>query len=166
MTVSGSTAADAITGGTNNDIITTFGGLDTLTGGAGTDDFRINGAAATTATAFVVISDFGAGDQISILSQVTAAGAAVAGGTALLATTVFNSTAVNVSAATNFAGALNLAAASTAAATTVVNWFNWTDGNTYVLVDNSVNATFLAGTDAVIQLTGVKTLTVGSVDFA
>jgi len=167
LTVSGSTAADAITGGSNNDILTTMGGLDSLTGGAGTDDFRINGTAVTSATAFITISDFGAGDQISILSQVRAAGGAlVGGGTALLGTPVFNTTAINVSSAASFAAALDLASALAGNVNTQVTWFNWTDGNTYVVVDNTAAGTYTAATDAIIQLTGVKTLTVGSVDFA
>ena len=167
LTVSGSTAADSLTGGSNNDIITTLGGLDSLTGGAGTDDFRINGTAVTSATAFITVTDFNAGDQISILSQVRAGGGAlIGGGTALNGTAVFNSTAINVSTAANFAGALDLASALAGNANTQVTWFNWTDGNTYVVVDNTVGATYTAATDAVIQLTGVKTLTVGSIDFA
>ncbi len=167
LTVSGSTAADSITGGSGNDAITTLGGLDSLTGGAGSDDFRINGTAVTSATSHILITDFTAGDQISILSQVRAgSGALVGGGTALLGTPVFNSTAINVTSAVSLAAALDLASALAGNTNTQVTWFNWTDGNTYVVVDNTAASTYTAATDAIIQLTGVKALTIGSIDFA
>jgi hypothetical protein len=56
-TITGSTAADTLIGGSKADTIN--GGLgDTLTGGAGNDTFNVSGATGASATSFVTITDF------------------------------------------------------------------------------------------------------------
>ncbi len=45
-----------------------------------------------------------------------------------------------------------------------VHYFHWTDGNTYVVRDNSLTEEFVDGVDQVIRLTGIHDLT--AINFA
>lgn len=145
LTIKGSALADSITlggaatvtAGAGNDTITVGGSFaTTLTGGAGNDTFNVGAAVSTAAGSGVVvttITDFTAGDSLQFSG----------------AKDVFAATATNVSTATTLQGALDLAAAGGSGN---ITWFSY-GGNTYVVEDNSGNATFGAG-DIVVKLTG------------
>lgn len=164
LIASGTGQADAITGGSGNDIITgsvltnaqataaiidwTAGalgasGADTLAGGAGNDTFGF--AAATVGLTNVsTITDFAKGDSL-VFGLGANAGSFVA-------------TAVNVSSAANLADAVGLAD-NTA---DNISWFVY-QGNTYVV---AAGATAAAVTDdTIVKLTGVLDLS-GSVHTA
>jgi len=138
---------DTINGGDGADTIKYDGGKDVLTGGAGKDTFDIN--ADGTATVYATIADLATGDKIDL--------AGVADGTNAIADGKIGA-ATTYGAGATFAQALNAAAAGTGGATTsTADWFQY-DGNTYLVVDNSNNATWTAGTDSVIAITGLVDL--------
>jgi len=140
----GSTAQDTIVGGTGADTIHATAGGDIYTGGAGVDTFIFSNVNQATQN-LTTITDFVSGtDKLSIADLSAGNG-------------TFNATAVNVSGAADFASALNLAAAGDGSTNGAVSYFQQ-GGNTYVVVDNSASAAFVAGVDAVIKLTGVVNL--------
>ena len=151
LTANGTTASTLI-GGAGADTLTTNLGLTTLTGGAGNDLFVISGASANGGI-YTTISDATAGDRIQLFD--------VAGGTE-----VWNSTAVALASTASFSDYLNAASASTTGgANSELSWFAF-GGNTYIVVDDSNNATFTAGTDGVVALTGVVDLSAASLNGA
>ncbi|HEX8593899.1 MAG TPA: DUF4214 domain-containing protein [Pseudomonas sp.] len=143
----------AITTGTGNDIVNVgaINGLLTIDVGTGTDRINLT-AASTTATTFAKVTGLGNGDIISF--------AGALGG------------AADVSAQTNFSAAvatqaslqeyLDAATAGDGSGNTVLNWFEF-GGNTYIVQDTSASATFSAGHDSVIELTGQQTLSEASI---
>lgn len=147
------TAADTINGGDGADTLVYDGGADSFTGGAGKDAFDIK--ADGTSTAFVTIADLAVGDTID-LDSVTDGTAGIANG-ALGAK-------ITLGDAATLTQYLNEAAKDTTDANTntvidvsLAKWFQF-DGNTYLVVDNSVNATFTSGTDSLIKITGLVDL--------
>jgi S-layer protein len=135
-TLTGGAGNDTISGGAGADDITGGTGLDTLTGGAGNDTFTI--AAESSKFTYDVITDAANGDIIAFADQ---------------GTETFNATAVTLGSAAGFSDYLDQSAAGNGSTNAIVRWFNY-GGNTYVVVDNSNNATFVAGTDMVVELTG------------
>ncbi|MDG1107342.1 MAG: hypothetical protein P8N60_01595, partial [Burkholderiaceae bacterium] len=126
----GGAAADVIIGGTLS---------DTLTGGAGNDTFHLVGHA----------NNF-------IYDTITDA----TNGDILLAANAGTETSLGkltLSAAAGFSDYLDVAAAG--AGNTNGVWANFVyGGNTYITLDLSAGASFVAGTDLVIELAGVKDL--------
>jgi S-layer protein len=161
---------NTITGGTGIDTISVGTGANTINlGGGTTANFVTIGAAA----GLNVISGLSTGVDTIVLGAVqTAAGfyTSVTGMTAgdilnFDAVTANNGTAgalgakVTLGAASNFSNYLDASAsAATGATAGIIKWFQFTDGNTYVVVDNSNTTTFVNGTDSVIQLVGLVDL--------
>ena len=149
LTANGTTASTLI-GGAGADTLTTNTGLTTLTGGAGNDLFVIGGASANGGI-YTTISDATAGDRIQLFGT---------------GTEVWNSTAIALASTASFSDYLNAASASTTGgANSELSWFAF-GGNTYIVVDDSNNATFTAGTDGVVALTGVVDLSAASLNGA
>jgi len=150
LTANGTTASTLI-GGAGADTLTTNLGLTTLTGGDGNDLFVIGGASANGGI-YTTISDATAGDRIQLFD--------VAGGTE-----VWNSTAVALASTASFSDYLNAASAGDGSANAQISWFAF-GGNTYIVEDASAGASFVAGTDAVVALTGVVDLSAASLNGA
>jgi S-layer protein len=133
VTLGGASTVDL---GAGNDIVVTSAHASTITGGAGTDDFRV--ALSLSAANITTITDAAAGDKITFVDH---------------GAEVFNATKVNVAAATTLTDALNLAAAGDGGTTnSIISWFQY-GGNTYIVEDNSAGATFGAN-DIVVKLNG------------
>jgi S-layer protein len=142
--------ADVLNGGAGNDRLVTNDQLTQLTGGAGSDTFVI-GSAGANVNIYSTITDASSGDKIQF-SDIGAAG----GETFARAKLSLGSTAV-------FQDYANLAAAGTNGATVgAISWFQFTDGNTYVVMDRSNNASFENGVDMIVKLTGLVDLSTAS----
>ena len=148
LTANGTTASTLI-GGAGADTLTTNLGLTTLTGGAGNDLFVIGGASANGGI-YTTISDATAGDRIQLFGT---------------GTEVWNSTAVALAGTASFSDYLNAASAGDGSTNAAISWFAF-GGNTYIVEDASAGAAFVAGTDAVVALTGVVDLSAASLNGA
>ena len=78
----------------------------------------------------------------------------------------YNTAKVNVSGAANFAAAINLAATGDGTTNANLKWFNWTDGNTYIVENLTATSTALAATDEVVKLIGTYDLSSSTVSAA
>ena len=164
-TVTGGTGVDTITVGTGgntisagagNDIIHigASAGLNTVDLGTGTDTVILD-AIQTASGFYTSVTGAAAGDIID-LSDVIGTSAAVSAQTVLGAK-------VTLGGASSFTTYLNAAAAGDGnTANTVFNWFQF-GGNTYIVQDTSVAATFQDGADTVIELVGLVTLTTSTI---
>lgn len=141
--------ADTINAGSGDDSITSGAGLDSITGGAGKDTFILT--LNSTGTVYASIKDIGAGDIIQVANKGTEV--SINGGTTMGAKVSLGGNAL-------FTDYLNAAAITTVTPATngVWSWFQF-NGNTYVVADQSNNATFNAATDFVVELTGLVDLT-------
>ncbi len=144
--VTGANTDDTVSLGKGNDDFTYGGGADTVTGGGGNDTYDID--ADGTKAKHLVITDANKDDVLD-LAGCTSLGSALTANIGA-ATTLSSGTAETLD---NY---LDAAAASTAS-TSVISHFQF-GGDTYLVVDNSTNATFTDGTDAIIKLTGAVTL--------
>jgi S-layer protein len=143
-TLTGSaTANDTISGGAGVDTLVYVGGSDSFDGGAGNDIFDVN--ATGTKTAFLKITDQAVGDTIDLVG--------ISGGSIVDAAL---GAKVTLGGAATFDQYLDAAAAGNGA-NGLVTWFQF-ENNTYLVSDNDANAPFLAGTDAVVELSGVVDL--------
>ena len=143
------TGANKITAGEGNDTITVgaAAGLNTINVGTGTDTVILGGIQ-TAAGFYTSVTGMSAGDVLNF--DAVAVGATTAG--ALGAK-------ITLGGVSSFANYLDAAAASaTGGGNALIKWFQFTDGNTYVVVDNSNTTTFADGTDSVIQLVGLVDL--------
>lgn len=153
-TITGGSAADTIVGGSKADVITSGTGLDILTGGAGSDTFVLsanaNGNTYATITDFTKTVGTVAGDIID-------ASAFVQNGA--LNTSFVTADKISLADTAAFADYLNAAAAGDGSTNSHATWFNYA-GNTYIVVDNSADGTFISGAaaDQVVKLTGVLDL--------
>ena len=147
FTANGATASTLIGNG-GADTLTTNGGLTTLTGGDGLDLFVIQTAGANDGI-YSTITDASAGDRIELFGR---------------GTEVFNTTKLALASTASFSDYLDAAAASTDAANSTIRFFEF-GGNTYIVEDNSNNATFTDGTDIVVGLTGVVDLSTASLSY-
>lgn len=131
-------------------------GVNTITTGTGADIITLKGAVVDSAH-YTVITDLSAGDTLTLSGT-----AAVANGTPVALTQV---TGLNASTSV-FLDWVNAAAAGNGGvgSTSLVNWFVY-GGNTFVVVDNSAGASFVNGTDTVVQLTGVMDLSTATPTF-
>ena len=140
--LNGGAAADTINGGAGNDVISGGLGLDVLTGGAGNDTFNI--VANTNGNIYASITDATAGDVLNFVNN---------------GIETFNKTAVTLGSTAVFQDFLNQAAGGDGITVGgAISWFQF-NGNTYVVEDNSAGASFVNGTDSVVQLTGLVNLT-------
>ena len=147
--IHGSTSADTISGGAGNDWISSGTGLDVINTGAGNDIVEVS----TNANGFTyaVVNDFTTGDALYIDGN---------------GTEVFNSTKLSLGATASFSNYLDAATASGSANTnSVISWFQYTDGNTYVVADGSSSTTFAAGTDSVTEIKGLVDLSTTGANF-
>lgn len=143
-TIAVGVGSNAISAGAGNDIITIGAatGLNTVDVGAGTDTVGFTGIQ-TAAGYYTSITGMAAGDVINV----TGVGSAVSEATL--------GTKITLGGVSSFANYLDAAVAGNA--TDAVNWFQF-NGNTYITVDNSANATFADGVDTVIELVGLVDL--------
>lgn len=168
--LTGSAGNDTIIGGAGNDTITGGAGADSLSGGAGNDTFVYSAvtdsAAVVTGTAvtFDSITDFAAGDKISL----AAINAVLAGGTAATGITLTTVATAAVTVINDFAGLVTAAGTLTAsaagaagAATGLQAYILDLSANTgtlgagkYLLIND--NDTAMDAGDLLIQLTGTS----------
>ena len=136
-TLTGAGVSDVINGGGGADILTAGGTLATLIGGAGNDTFVMN--TATNKNTYATISDLTAGDKIDTLAA------------------VFDPTKVSLAGTASFLDYVTAAIVEAGADEAV--WFQY-GGNTYLVVDevNANGATFVDGTDQIIEITGTVDL--------
>jgi S-layer protein len=136
----GATTADVLIGGAGADVLTANAGSDVLTGGAGKDTFVVATASAN-ANVYTTIADAASGDTLKLADK---------------GTEIFTATKLSLADTASFQNYLDLAAAATATPATngVISWFQF-GGSTYVVEDMSNNATYTAGTDLVVKLTGL-----------
>ena len=152
--LSGDTGADTITGGVGNDSISGGSGddslngntgMDTMTGGAGADTFNLATASSSKFT-YDTITDLTLADDDVIVFADSAL------------TESWVSTAITLASAAGFSDYLNEAANDAGAVNSVIQWFTY-GGNTYIVQDaSSGSSTFVDGTDIVVEITGVVTL--------
>jgi S-layer protein len=165
---------NTVTGGTGVDTITVGTGANTIVAGSGNDVIHIGAAAALNTV------DLGAGTDTVILDAIQTAsgyytavtGAAagdiidlsdVIGSAAALSAQTVMGAKITLGGASSFTTYLNAACAGDGnTANTVLSWFQF-DGNTYIVEDTSVAATFQDGADTVIQLAGLVTLTTSTI---
>lgn len=152
-TIVGGAGNDTIDGGDGNDTITGGVGADTLTGGAGADTFTFTTLTHSLAAAADSIKDFVAGtdkiDVATVPATVLQGAAYTAAGTGTLATDI-------ATALTAGGGTL---AADGAAVVTITG----TGAGTYLILNNGT-AGYVAGDDAVVNITGI-TGTLAVADF-
>lgn len=144
--LTGGTLSDTINGGAGDDTLVYTGGADTFTGGAGNDTFKIE--ADGTKTKYLTITDLTKGDIINLNSVTNDSGVA----------STFVTAKVTLLPAATFDEYLNKAAEATTGGTdSIAKWFQF-EGNTYLVNDNSNNATFTEGTDTIVKITGLVDL--------
>lgn len=154
-------------------------GTNVLTGGAApvtvditksttkADQVLITSATGSTATVFQTISGFtnaaGTGDKLDLINNVT-----IAGNAGAAATGVTNLSGAITSGMVTFSGTAaagatlqdKINAAATLAGTTQYNVVGFEHGgNTYIYEQGDTTATYAAGVDVVVQLTGVTGVT-------
>lgn len=143
----GSGANSIDTGDGTNTITfgTAIAGLNTVTLGSGVDTLKFD-VVTTAAGYYPSITGIAAGDKIDFTSFVVADEATLGA-------------KFTLGGVASFANYLDAAAASNGAtAGTEVNWFQF-NGNTYLVLDNSTEATYKDGADLVIELVGAVDLT-------
>ena len=144
-TITGAAGNDTISGGAGNDSLNGGSGMDSLTGGAGADTFNVSDAS-TTKFSYDVITDLTLADDDVVVFADTAL------------TESFVSTGISLGGAATFTDYLNQAASLSDAVNSVISWFQF-NGNTYLVQDcSSGAATFVDGTDIVVEITGLVTL--------
>lgn len=181
-TVTGGTGVDTITvgNGTNtittgdgNDVITVGTGANTISAGAGNDTITIGASAGTstvdvgtgtdaivftgvqTAAGFYTsITGLGAGDTIDFSATANDGGG--------LASGVLGAK-ITLGGASSFANYLDAATAGDGSTDSAFHWFQF-NGNTYITLDNSNNATFQDGGDQVVEITGLVNLATSTQD--
>lgn len=170
MTVATGTGADVIKGGAGVNLITLAGGADQvdLSKSVAKADVITAAAASTTASAFAKITGFTNvatnGDKVDVTGTAALVNDAAAGtvaGTGLTASissgvlTFAGSNAATATLADKVAGAVKAGLAD--AANEIVAFEH--AGNTYLLSNQGTDNTFDAGTDILIELTGVTGVT-------
>ena len=137
------TADVTYTGGSGVDTLTLSDGHNVLTLGGGHDVVKIQFAAADPANT-TTINDIATGDSLTFVGTTSALASLGA--------------AVNVGAAGSLAQALDLAAAGSGSmGATQLTWFQY-GGATYVVADVNAGASFVAGSDFVVKLTGLVSI--------
>ena len=161
LNLSAVTAAVTLTLGTGGNTVSTGSGNDTITIGAatgvnnvnvgsGTDTVILNGIQ-TTSTNMTVITGMTAGDKINLLG--------VKNGATISAQATMGAAGA---APGSLAAGLTTAAAGNGSGTTIFKWFQF-GGNTYIVEDTSAAATFVNGSDTVVQLIGAFDLTTSTI---
>jgi S-layer protein len=186
-TVNAGNGANSITGGTGTDNITTGDGADTIDGNGGADVISTGaGKDSITVDAGLAVITTGADQDTVIFATKNANGSTYATitdatvGTASTGDKIdFAGLTANATAAATTLGTkltlagtatftdyLNLGTVATTGATNAIaSWFQFS-GDTYIVIDNSNTASWVAGTDSVIKLTGLLTLTNATVSTA
>jgi len=139
------TGNNTYTGGTGVDTVTVGGGANSLTLGTGADVVSIT-AAGTNVNTYTTIVDAGAGDTITFTN---------------LGTETFTTTKVTLASTAVFQDYANavVTAGGNASVNGAFGWFQFTDGNTYLVESrhdgSGNNASFVNGTDMIVKLTGL-----------
>jgi S-layer protein len=158
---------NTITTGAGDDIISVGTGGNTIDAGSGDDSITIG---ASTSTNNVNV---GTGTDTVVFGGIQAAAGYYASLTGMGADDMLDFTAtandtgadglgalgakLSLGGASTFANYLDAAAAGDGSADSVLHWFQM-GGNTYVVVDNSGDATFHDGVDQVVELVGLVDL--------
>jgi S-layer protein len=158
-TVNLTTGRNTIATGTGNDVVTVGShagafGVNGIDVGGGTDTVSVLGNSASALT-FTSITGLGIGDTLQI-------------GNSLMGTVTFGTAAIpNLGSLAVFTDYVNAASFSAVVSDSNIAWFQF-GGDTYIVVDNSVAASFQEGADSVVKLTGLVTVNgfaaVGDVD--
>jgi S-layer protein len=160
-TITGGTGIDTIIVGTGSNTINLGGGttansvtvgaaagLNVITGLSTGVDTIVLGAVQTAAGFYTSVTGMTKGDILNF--DAVASGATTAG---------VLGAKITLGTVSSFANYLDAAtAAGTGGGNAILKWFQFTDGNTYVVVDNSNTTTFADGVDSVIQLVGLVDL--------
>jgi len=137
----GGSAADTIDGGAGADMITSGVGLDQVTGGAGNDTFVVVGG--NVSNVYASILDAAAGDKLQFTDR---------------GTETFTAANLTLAGTATFQDYLDATASGDGSTNGIIKWFQF-GGNTYVVEDLSAGSSFVNGTDLVVQLTGLVSLT-------
>ena len=137
LTAASGSVGDTLTGNGGNDTLTSNAGLTTLTGGAGNDVFVV-GVVGADLSKYTTVTDFSVGDQLKLIDS--------------SGTESFVSKAI-APVSSVFADFLDAATAANGNATGTIAWFNY-GGNTFVVENIDGGASFTAGTDLVVKLSG------------
>jgi S-layer protein len=130
-------ANDVVNAGAGDDTIT-LANLAQVTGGAGEDTFVMTASA--NQVSYATILDFStADDTIQAINK---------------GTEVFNSTKITLAANAVFSDYVEAAAAGNGSVNGIISWFQF-GGNTYLVQDNSLEANFVNGTDAIVEIVGL-----------
>ncbi|MBC2704943.1 hypothetical protein [Desulfobacula sp.] len=130
-----------ITSGAGDDTIAVDLGLNTLTGGDGDDAFEIGVSEA--GTIFSTITDIEDGETVTFSG---------------FGTETVTADMIELAGVAVFQDYLDAAAAGNGSVNANYAWFQF-DGNTYIVEDSSIEATFQSGGDSVVELAGIFDLT-------
>ncbi|MFZ5773998.1 MAG: beta strand repeat-containing protein [Thermodesulfobacteriota bacterium] len=128
LSIVGGAGADSITGGAYLDTITGGSGADTITFGVGANKFIYD-----------TFTDAATGDILNVADK---------------GTETFTSTKVTLAGAATFTDYLDAAAAGNGSVNGIFTWFQY-GTNTYVVANQTNADGFTAGSDMVIELTGL-----------
>jgi S-layer protein len=141
-TITTGTGADTINAGAGNDVISSGKGLDMVTGGAGNDTFKIT--TPNNGNSYGTITDLSAGDMVQGLSLHGTLGWTGGGSTA---------GKITLASTAAFQDYLDAAASGDGSTNSVAAWFQY-NGDTFIVIDNSSDATFHNGQDVVVKASG------------
>ena len=141
------TNADILMGNDGDDTLTSNAGLTTLTGGAGNDTFVVATVTANIGT-YTTITDFTAGDLLKLADKGTES---------------YVKAKLSLADTATFQDYLDLAASGDGHTNGIISWFQF-GGNTYVVEDTTVDATYNVASDLVVKLTGAIDLSVASLN--
>lgn len=170
--VTGSNGVDSLTGGANtNDVISAgtgadtivyTGGSDTFTGGAGIDTFDIQATGAT--GAYVTIADAAADDIIDLSDAAVTNSANIAAGNHDFNAAAWNALEVTLGAAATLDNYLDSASNGADGSTEgQIEWFEF-GGNSYIVVSNDNTDNYTSATDSVIIISGTGILDDATMD--
>lgn len=150
----GAATNDTINGGEGVDTLVYTGGTDTFTSGAGNDVIDVNAVGA--AAGSLTIADIADGDTIDLV------GITANGTIADLNAAAWEALEVTLGAAATLDNYLDAASDGDGSTTEVLEWFQF-DGNTYIVMSADNTGDFTAGTDAAIMISGLHDITDASV---
>jgi len=151
--VTANAAGITVKGGSGADTLTSTSGQSiTLTGGAGNDSFVVSATVAASATApkMATISDFSAGDSITLVDR---------------GTEVWTAAKASIGSATSLVTALgNVLGTDNGTTNATIKWFQY-GGNTYIVeaLGAAAHTSALETTDLVVKITGLVDLSNASV---
>lgn len=154
-TITGNNAADSITTGAGNDIVTLGTGNNTVDLGAGNDTITLgvgqNTVTLGTGTDAVTLAVPASGNAYSIITDISALDSLTF---VDKGTETFTTTKITLAGTAVFQDFIDSATSGDGSTNGAIKWFQF-GGNTYIVEDVSVGATFTNGADIVVQLNGL-----------